>query len=84
MDLDLLQRLMRSRLPILLDRPGDVAAFMLLRDANFVCGSMVSENGCTPQVSVTSVTLDGRAYVALLDVTKRQRSDNQGSLEDPQ
>lgn len=82
MDLDLLQRLVVSRLPIYLDRPDDVAAFMLLRDRELVTGSVVSESGCTPRVSVTSVTLDGRALLALHEVGKTKLASHSWSSGD--
>lgn len=82
MDLDLLQRLVRSRLPIVLERPDDVAAFMLLRDGALVTGAVVTESGCTPRVSVTSVTLDGRALLALREVGKTKRASHSWSSGD--
>lgn len=78
MDMDLLQRLIRSRLPVYLIDPADIAAFKMLQGGRLVTGSTVDDGGGS-QVEVTSVTAYGRAFIAIRE-SAHGKLPNQGRM----
>lgn len=81
MHLELLQRLARSRLPIVFCNPSEVTAFRSLFDASLVTGTLISGGDETTRAIGQSVTLDGKALLALADYMARMQERTSEGIE---